>query len=69
MSVTARSASCIVIGFRGRVNLLPEIISLFVQVDLKLKDENADLGTYVLNGEWHLLGKPRKNLYLYLPLE
>ncbi len=43
-----------------------QIISLFAQVDLKLKDENADLGTYVLNGEWHLLGKPRQSRYWYL---
>ncbi len=43
-----------------------QIISLIAQVDLKLKDENADLGTYVLNGEWHLLGKPRKSRHWYL---
>ena len=28
------------------------------QLNLTLKEEKADLGTYVLNGEWHLLGKP-----------
>jgi len=28
-----------------------------VQLDLKLKEEAVDLGTYVLNGEWHLLGR------------
>jgi hypothetical protein len=41
------------------VEAFTTVSSLFAQVDLKLKDENADLGTYVLNGEWHLLGKPR----------
>ena len=33
------------------------------KVDLKLKDENADLGTYVLNGEWHLLGMRNKKYF------
>ncbi|MFN9910430.1 MAG: hypothetical protein ACK56F_30680, partial [bacterium] len=35
-------------------------------MDLKLKDENADLGTYVLNGEWHLLGKLHPSRCWYL---
>jgi hypothetical protein len=30
------------------------------QLDLKLKEEPVDLGTYVLNGEWHLLGRTRR---------
>jgi hypothetical protein len=29
-----------------------------MQLDLRLKEESADLATYVLNGEWHLLGRP-----------
>ena len=27
------------------------------QLDFQLKDEGGDLGTYVTNGEWDLLGR------------
>ena len=36
-------------------------------MDLKLKEEKADLATYVLNGEWHLLGNNLVKYFLANP--
>ena len=46
-------------GFKVKTNLrFQSCVYLFLpQLDLKLKQGEGDLGTYVDNGEWHLIGE------------
>ena len=47
-------------GFKVNCDLIIQCYPSLIQLDLKLKDVRGDLGTYVDNGEWHLLGKVLK---------
>ena len=44
-------------GFKVRLTTFLLVLPIFAQVDLQLKSESGgDISTFVLNGEWDLLG-------------
>jgi len=45
-----------------RLNTKNHEMLALLQLDLNMNSEQGDTSTFVLNGEWHLLGKPKKLL-------